>query len=97
MAQTFEEKLQRLKNTEDRRLGISEEELLAAGDFCEEYKKFLNQAKTERETIKESVALAKAAGFVEYVPGISLKPLSENGSCIMMLSICHFGKVFIML
>lgn len=68
MAQTFEEKLQKLKNTENRRLGISEEELLAAGDFCEEYKKFLNQAKTERETIKESVALAKAAGFVEYVP-----------------------------
>lgn len=74
MAQTFEEKLQRLKNTENRRLGISGEELLAASDFCEEYKKFLNQAKTERETIKESVALAKAAGFVEYVPGTSLKP-----------------------
>ena len=35
-------------------------------DFSDEYKKFLNVAKTERESVKESIKLAKEKGFVNF-------------------------------
>lgn len=40
-----------------------------AEDFCEGYKKFLDNAKTEREAVSEAIKLAKANGFSEYVKG----------------------------
>ena len=48
------------------RLTASEETLKAADAFCEDYKAYLDAAKTEREAVDASIALAKAAGFVEY-------------------------------
>ncbi len=37
--------------------------------FCQDYKAFLDAAKTEREAVKVCVALAKECGFEEYVEG----------------------------
>lgn len=46
-----------------------ESTVTAAFDFCENYKDFLNKAKTEREAVKEAIKLAQKAGFKEYVQG----------------------------
>ena len=40
----------------------------AAQDFCEDYKRFLDAAKTEREAVKEIVARAVAKGYVPFDP-----------------------------
>ena len=42
-------------------------------DFCEEYKKFLNSSKTEREAVKTSIELAKQCGFKDFKEVKSLK------------------------
>ena len=48
---------------------ISESETDAADGFCEGYKSFLDKGKTEREAAAEIIALAKANGFCEFIPG----------------------------
>lgn len=48
---------------------MSTNEIEAAFDFCEEYKSFLDEAKTEREAAAKAVELAKANGFAEFRPG----------------------------
>ena len=45
---------------------ISQEESDKADAFCEEYKNFLNKAKTEREAVEYVVEKAKKNGFVEF-------------------------------
>lgn len=44
----------------------TEQQVKEAYDFCEDYKKFLDVAKTEREATAESIRLAKEAGFEEF-------------------------------
>ncbi len=45
-------------------------EVLAQADaFCEGYKVFLDRSKTEREAVKETVAMAEKNGFVPYETG----------------------------
>lgn len=53
---------------------IGEEEKKACEDYCSEYKRFLNNSKTERLGVKYSIALAEKAGFKPYVRGLALKP-----------------------
>lgn len=48
---------------------MSESETEAAYDFCEEYKRFLDEAKTEREAAAKAIELAKANGFSEFRAG----------------------------
>ena len=48
---------------------LSEEELSAAQDYCEDYKAFLNRAKTERETVELTITMAEKAGFVPFEIG----------------------------
>ena len=48
---------------------IGENETEVADGFCEGYKAFLDKAKTEREATSEIVALAKANGYSEFIPG----------------------------
>lgn len=48
---------------------MTDEEIEAADDFCEGYKDFLNKGKTEREATDEIIALARANGFIEFIPG----------------------------
>lgn len=45
---------------------LSKEEQQTAEIYCEDYKAFLNAAKTEREAITEAVRLAHAHGFVPF-------------------------------
>lgn len=45
---------------------ISQEETDKADTFCEEYKNFLNKAKTEREAVVYVLEKAKRNGFVEF-------------------------------
>lgn len=48
---------------------VSDEELKKADQFCEDYKKFLDEAKTEREAVDASIAIAEKAGFEAYEKG----------------------------
>ena len=48
--------------------------IAAAQDFCEGYKTFLNNAKTEREATAYSEKLLLAAGYQKFVPGTSYAP-----------------------
>lgn len=45
---------------------MSDTEMKAADKFCEGYKKFLDDGKTEREAANAAVALAEKAGFKEF-------------------------------
>ena len=54
-------------------LTADEAVLKAADAFCEDYKTFLNAAKTEREAVDASIKLATAAGFTEFDPDGSYK------------------------
>ena len=45
---------------------VSTDEIKKADEYCEEYKNFLNRAKTEREAAAYAVEAAEKAGFVEY-------------------------------
>ena len=59
---------------------ISEEELARADAYCEEYKRYLDNSKTERESVAEAKKLAESRGFVPYQRGMELK----TGSKIFM-------------
>ena len=43
---------------------LTEDQLRRAFEFCDDYKEFLDSAKTEREAVAEAVRLAEIAGFV---------------------------------
>lgn len=51
---------------------IDEAEEKAIFDFAEDYKKFLDIAKTEREAVCEAVKILEANGFVEYKSNMKL-------------------------
>ena len=53
---------------------ISDADRQACQAFNEEYKRFIDAAKTERETVDYAVAAAQAAGFRPYRRGDALKP-----------------------
>lgn len=55
----------------DKKNGVSTLEpsqIKAADTFCEPYKTFLDQAKTEREAVQTAVGLAEQAGFTRFDP-----------------------------
>lgn len=54
-------------------LVMSESETAKADKFCEDYKKFLDVGKTEREACAEAVRLAEAAGFAEFDKSVKYK------------------------
>lgn len=53
---------------------VDEQQLAAMNDYCEGYKSFLDEAKTEREAVDAAIALAEKQGFVPYERGMALKP-----------------------
>ena len=53
---------------------FDEEKIKKAYDFCEGYKKYLDNGKTEREAVTETVAALQENGFTEYRFGKSYKP-----------------------
>ena len=59
------------KNGYDR---LSAEDEAAMRTYCEEYKRFLDAGKTEREVVDEVVRLAQSKGFVPFVRGMAVNP-----------------------
>jgi len=59
------------KNGYDR---IDVKERLALEKYCEAYKAFLNDSRTEREAVCNAIAQAEAEGFVPFTPGMDVKP-----------------------
>jgi len=56
---------------------ISDDEVIRGDAYCEEYKHFLDNAKTEREAVAESIRLAESHGFKPYKRGMALKAGSK--------------------
>ena len=52
---------------------MTAEDRAAMEDYCEGYKRYLNDSRTERECVTNAVALAREQGFAEFVPGMALK------------------------
>ncbi len=67
----LKEKLFRQKKNGYRRIDSEEEK--AVSDFAEEYKCFLDSAKTEREAVCYAVRELEKNGFVEYKKGMQLR------------------------
>lgn len=63
-AKALKEKLLIKKESGAKR--VSAEETAKADEFCEDYKEFLDKAKTEREAVAYAIKLAKKNGFTEY-------------------------------
>lgn len=53
---------------------LSKKEIKKADEFCEGYKKFLDNSPIEREAVRYTVSLAKKAGFTEYDPDAQYNP-----------------------
>ena len=53
---------------------LDDQELKAAQDFCEDYKKFLDRAKTEREAVDYTLELLKGYGYAPFEPGRRYAP-----------------------
>ena len=51
----------------------SDEKIKAAFDYAEDYKKYIDLSKTEREAVKTSIALCEEKGYKEYRFGDELK------------------------
>ena len=52
---------------------IDVKERAALEEYCEGYKAFLDTARTEREAVREAVAMAERAGFRAFTPGMKIK------------------------
>lgn len=66
--------------------------LEAAETFCEGYKAFLDQSKTEREACRTGERLLQEAGYRPFVPGRCLKPgekvyMVNRGKCLLAATI----------
>ncbi len=53
---------------------IDTAERIKVEEYCRDYMEFLDESRMEREAVINSIAMAKENGFVEYVPGMELKP-----------------------
>ena len=53
---------------------IDAKEAVAVEKYCEGYKAYLNDARTEREAVRSAIELAEKAGFVPFEPGMEIEP-----------------------
>ena len=53
---------------------LTAEDEAAMKSYCEDYKKFLDAAMTEREAVDEVVRQAQARGFVPFTRGMTVNP-----------------------
>ena len=68
---------------------IGSDEVAAVNSYCEGYKAYLNEARTEREAVNLAIEQAKTEGFSEYVPGTALKAgdkvwFNNRGKALML-------------
>ncbi len=53
---------------------IDTNERIDVENYCRDYMEFLDNSRTEREAVVNAIAEAEENGFVEFVPGMELKP-----------------------
>ena len=53
---------------------IDQAEHVLVEEYSRGYMKYLNESRTEREAVRNAIALAKEQGFVEFYPGMKLEP-----------------------
>ena len=68
---------------------IDAAERKACEDYCKGYMAYLNESRTEREAVKNAIALAEKEGFVPFTPGMAVKPgmklyRSNRGKALML-------------
>ena len=73
----------------DATVAMTADEIAAADAYCENYKAFLDAAKTEREAVTYAVDAAKKHGFAEYKAGMALKAgdrvyLNNRGKAVIL-------------
>ena len=68
---------------------IDAAEHVAVEDYCCGYMEFLNTSRTEREAVSNAIAMAKENGFVEFRPGMELRPGTK-------VYYCNRGKALIL-
>ena len=57
---------------------MEETEIKKADDFCEAYKAYLNEAKTEREACALAIEIAEEKGFVPFDKNANLENCCIN-------------------
>lgn len=60
-------------NRKNAGITMSDEDIAKCDQFCEGYKDFLNQSKTEREAVKYAISTAERMGYVPFKKGMPLK------------------------
>ncbi|MDE7295630.1 MAG: aminopeptidase, partial [Oscillospiraceae bacterium] len=83
-----------LSNRKNGILCVEEETVSECDGYCEDYKKFLNECKTEREAVKYAEAAAKKKGYKPFKAGQKLKAGDKvyrvnRGKAILL---AHIGK-----
>lgn len=75
MAETVAEKLKKelFRESKNGRSVVSEDVLAKCDEYCEGYKAFLDNAKTEREAVNTAIEIAKKSGFQEFQLGKEYK------------------------
>ena len=53
---------------------IDTDERMDVESYCRDYMEFLDNSRTEREAVENAIIGAENRGFIEYVPGMELKP-----------------------
>lgn len=86
------EQLKKLLYKNDTVADTAPDALAAAQDFCEGYKAFLDNGKTEREATAYSEKLLQQAGYQPFVPGVKLAVGSKvyainRGKCVLAATI----------
>ncbi len=86
MSELREKLMYNPKNGYDRLSAAEEAELEA---YCADYRKFLDNGKTERLCVDYTIGLAEARGYVEYKAGMPLEPgakvyVNNRGKGIML-------------
>lgn len=51
---------------------IDTKEQIALEKYCDDYKRFLNDSRTEREAVTNAIQIAEKNGFVAFCPGMAL-------------------------
>ena len=63
-----------LRNTKHGYDRMDPAEMAALEAYCADYRKFLDNSKTERDCVDYTIKLAEGKGFVPYTPGMPLLP-----------------------
>lgn len=82
------------RNKKSGSVRVSAEVIAQADAYCEEYKAFLDAAKTEREAVSYAIAACEAQGYQPFEPGKSYAPgdrvyLNNRNKAVILAT---FGK-----